>query len=125
MDIDPAPPPTPTEMAVPPTAKNMDKGKDTGSVARAFVIHGMACTGPMVHKIREVERAFGGRGGGVIGVRWLLQWSRQVGKTASSLVVFLRQDVPAGENMYVRMRGRRYSVEEYEWGRKVASSAAW
>ena len=43
--------------------------------ARAFVVHGVMCSGPLTHKIRQVERAFGGKGGGVIEVRWLLQWN--------------------------------------------------
>ena len=36
----------------------------------------------------EVERAFDGKGGAVIGVRWLLNFNSRRGKAASSLVVF-------------------------------------
>ena len=78
-----------------------------------------------MHKIREVERAFGGKGGGVIGVRWLLHYSRRRGKAASSLVVFLKRAVPTALEMAVRMRGRKYKVVEYDWGRKRAEVATW
>ena len=37
--------------------------------AGAFVVHGIVCSGPLTHKIWEVERAFRGKGGGVIGIR--------------------------------------------------------
>ena len=95
MDIDSTAPPSKVT-ADPASAKdqNKDKGAAIVPTSRAFVVHGMACIGPMTHKIREVERAFRGKGGGVIGVRWLLHYSRRRGKTASSLVVFLKRAVP-------------------------------
>ena len=93
--------------------------------SRTFVVHGVAYIGPMTHKIREVERAFGGKGGGVIRVRWLLHYSRRRGKTASSLVVFLKRAVPTGLEMVVRMCGRKYKVVEYDWGRKRPEVATW
>ena len=46
--------------------------------ARAFMMHGVRCLEPMAHRIWEVERAFGGMGGGAIGVQWLLQWNRRL-----------------------------------------------
>ena len=79
----------------------------------------------MTHKIREVERVFGGKGGGVIGVRWLLHYSRRRGKTTSSLVVVLKRAVPTALEMAVSMRGRKYKVVEYDWGRKRAEVATW
>ena len=97
----------------------------TAPTSRAFVVHGVACIGPMTHKIREVERAFGGKGGGVIGVRWLLHYSRRRGKTASSLVVFFKRAVPTALEMAVRLRGWKYKVVEYDWGRKCAEVAIW
>ena len=111
----------------PPSAKdqNKDTGAATAPTSRAFVVHGVACIGPMTHKIREVERAFGGQGGGVIGVRWLLHYSRRRGMAASSLVVFLKRAVPTALEMAVRMRGRKYKVIEYDWGRKRAEVATW
>lgn len=89
-------------------------------VARAYVVHGVRCRGPMTHKIQEVKSAFGSKGGEVIGVRWLLHWSRRRGKNASSLVVFLKRAVPTNVQMSVRMRGRKHTVVEYEWGRRPA-----
>ena len=61
-----------------------------------------------------MERALGRKGGGVIGVRWLLQQYRRRGKAFSSLVVFLKGAVPTAQSMYVKMRGRKHRVEEYE-----------
>ena len=46
-----------------------------------------------MQKIQEVERAFGRREGGVIGVLWLLHGYRRRGKTFSSLVVFVKRVV--------------------------------
>ena len=126
MDIDSTAPPSKVT-ADPPSAK--DQNKDTGAAiaptSRAFVVHGVACIGPMTHKIWEAERAFGGKGGGVIGVQWLLHYSRRRGKTASSLVVFLKRAVPTALEMAVRMRGRKYKVVEYDWGRKRTEVATW
>ena len=57
-------------------------------------------------------------GGGVIGVQWLPQQHRRRGKAFSSLVVFLKRAVGTAESMYVKMRGRKHMIEEYEWGRR-------
>ena len=126
MDIDSTA--LPGEVAAdPPSAKdqNKDTGAATAPTSRAFVVHGVACIGPITHKIQEVERAFGGKGGGVIGVRWLLHYSRRRGMAASSLVVFLKRAVPTALEMAVRMRGRKYKVVEYDWGRKRTEVATW
>ena len=127
MDIDP-PTPAPTmkkREAVPPTAKdNKDSGQPHGHLARGYVVHGVATTGPMLPKIQEVERAFWGKGGGVIGVRGLLSYERRKGKAASSMVVFLKNAVPTAKEMYVRMRGRKYTVVEYQWGRRATNLLA-
>ena len=113
-------------LAVTPTAKDPINSTPTSAhCARAFVVHSVACSGPLTHKIREVERAFGGKGGGVIGVRWLLQWNRRRGKTASSIVVDLKRAVPTALEMSVRIWGRKHTVVEYEWGRKGSEVAAW
>ena len=88
------------------------------------MVHGVACHGPWQAHIQEVERAFGRKGGGVIGVRWLLQQHRRRGKAFSSLVVFLKRAVGTAKSMYVKMRGRKHMVEEYEWGRRPSHWAA-
>ena len=61
MEIDSTAPPN-GATADPPSAKDQCKDKDTATAhtSRAFVVHGVACIGPMTHKIREVERVFGG-----------------------------------------------------------------
>ena len=101
MDLDPQ---TPEFVpAATPTAKDPINTSASVHCARAFVVHGFVCSGPLRHKIREVDRAFGGKGGGVIGVRWLLQWNRRKGKTASSIVVYLKRVVPTALEMFFRM----------------------
>ena len=77
------------------------------------------------YKIQEVERAFRGKGGGVIGVRWLLHWSKRKGKTTSSLVVDLKKDLVTAKEMSVRMRGEQHIVVEYEWDRKGRTPSRW
>ena len=52
-----------------PTAKDNEGAPTSGHSARAFVMHSVACLGRMTAKIREVERAFAKKGGGVIGCR--------------------------------------------------------
>ena len=102
MDIDPpTPPPTMRKReAVPPTAKeNKDTGRPHGHLARGYVVYGVATTGPMLLKIREVEKAFWWKGTGVIGVRWLLSYERMKGKAASSMGVFLKNAVQTAKEM--------------------------
>ena len=124
MDIDPpTPPPTMKKReAVPRTAKeNKDTGQPHGHLARGYVVHGGATTGPMLTKIWEVERAFWGKGGGVIRVRWLLTYDRRKCKVASSIVVIFKNAVSTVKEMHVRMRGRKYTVVEYQWGRRATN----
>ena len=92
--------------------------------AGAFVVHRVACHEPWQARLQEVERAFGRKGGGVIGVRWLLQQHRRRGKAFSSLVVFLKRAVGTAESMYIKMWGRKHMVEEYECGRRPSHCAA-
>ena len=93
--------------------------------ASAFVVHGVAYIGPFPYKRKEVERAFRGKGGGVIGVRLLLHWSKRKEKTTSSLVVYLEKDMVTVKEMSVRMHGRKYTVVEYEWDRKGRTLSGW
>ena len=72
MDIDTPPPPPKdktTSRAGSPTGKSQNATPTAVPTARAFVVHGIACSGPWKQKIQEAERAFGRKGGGVIGVR--------------------------------------------------------
>ena len=127
MDIDTPPPPTnkPTSPAATPLANTSNATPTSAHLSRAFVVHGMACSGPWTQKIQEVERAFVRRGGGVIGVRWLLQGYRRRGKTFSSLVIFVTRAVQTAADMYVRVRGRKHKVEEYKWDRKSTKLDRW
>ena len=50
---------------------------------------------------------------------WLLSYGRRRGKAASSMVVFLKNAVPTAKEMYVRMRRRKYTVIEYQWGTRA------
>ena len=109
---------SPNNTADIPTAKDNKVATTSGHSAKAIVLHGVARLGPMAAKIREVERAFRKKGGGVIGCRWLLQWNRRKRKTSSSMVVFLWRAVPTAIDMWVRMRDRKHTVEKYNWGMK-------
>ena len=98
IDVDTPPPPTntPTSPAATPSANTTNATPTSAHLARAF----------------------GRRGGGVIGVQWLLQSYRRRGKTFSSLVVFVKRAVQTAADMYVRVKGRKHKVEEYKWDRK-------
>ena len=126
-DIDTPLPPTdkPTSSAATPLANTTNATPTSAHPVRAFVVHGIACNGPWTQKIQEAERAFGRRGGGVIGVRWLLQGYRRRGKMFSSLVVFVKRAVQTAADMYVRVRGRKHKVEEYRWDRKSTKLDGW
>ena len=129
MDLDPpASPNIPTtkgkSLGITPTPKPTQGATKVGHLARAYVVHVVACHGSWQVHIQEVERAFGRKGGGVIGVRWLLQQHRRRGKAVSLLVVFLKWGVPTAQSMYVKMRGRKHTVEESEWGRRPSHWAA-
>ena len=78
MDIDSTSPPTEVT-ADPPSDEdqNKDIGVTLAPTSRALDVQGVTCIGPMKHKIREVATAFGGKGRGVIVVRWLLHYSRR------------------------------------------------
>ena len=127
MDLDTPPPSTntPTSPAATPSANTTNATPTSAHLARAFVVHGIACSGPWTQKIQEAERAFGRRGGGVIGVRWLLQGYRRRGKAFSSLVVFVKRAVQTAADMYVRIRGRKHKVEEYKSDRKSTKLEGW
>ena len=99
IDLDlPASPNTPTmkgkSSGVTPTPKPTEATTTLGHLSRAYVLYGVVCHGFWQAHIQEVERAFGRKGGGVIGVRWLLQQHRRRRKAFSSLVVFLKWAVP-------------------------------
>ena len=70
MDIDILPPPTnkPTSPATTPLANTSNATPTSAHLSRAFVVRGIACSGPSTQKIQEVERAFGRRVAGVISV---------------------------------------------------------
>ena len=127
MDIDILPPPTnkPTSPATTPLANTSNATPTSAHLSRAFVVHGIACSGPSTQKIQEVERAFGRRVAGVISVQWLLQGYRGRGKTFSSLVFFVKRAVQSAADMYVRVRGRTHKVEEYKLDRKSTKLDGW
>ena len=67
IDIDTPPPPPrdkTTSRAGSPTSKPQNVAPTPDPTARAFVIHGIACSGPWKQKIEGAERAFGRKGGG-------------------------------------------------------------
>ena len=49
------------------------------------------------------------------GVRWLLGVARRMGKTPSSVVVYLDSKVLLGVEASVKMTGKRHSLVPYRW----------
>ena len=41
------------------------------------------------------------------------------------MVVYLKRAVPTALEMSVRMRGRKHTAVEYEWGRNGSEVVAW
>ena len=103
---------------VTPTPKPTQATTTVGHLAQAYLVHGVACVGSWQANIQEVETSFGRKGGGVIGVRWLLQQHRRRERAFSSLVVISKRAVATAQSMYMMMRGRNHIVEEYGWGRR-------
>ena len=71
----------------------------------------------MANKIQDMKRT-GIRG--VMGARWLLEGHRRIGKTTSSVVVFLNSPVSfivQGGQMKMKVRGRWLPVEAYNFER--------
>ena len=64
IDVDTPPPPTNTSTspAATPLANTTNAMPTSAHLARAFVVHGIACSGPWTQKLQEAERAFGRRG---------------------------------------------------------------
>ena len=82
-----------------------------GEMAKAVVIHGIRTN----LKVSGVADCVEGIMGNAIGVRWLLGVGRRMGKTASSVVVYLDREVFLGPKAYIRMAGVEYLVVPYRW----------
>ena len=82
---------------------------ENGIMATAVIIHGV----PTNWKINGVADCTGRIMGEVIGVRWLLGERRREGKVASSVVVYLQNEVFLGLEAYIKMSGKRLSVVAY------------
>ena len=86
-------------------------GERAGVMAKAVVVHGINTN----WKVSGVADCVEGIMGRVIGARWLLGAGRRVGKTASSMVVYLNKEVFLGPKAYIRMVGVEHSVIPYCW----------
>ena len=82
--------------------------------AQAVVIHGI----PTRYKIGKLGRWIQEDNTGieVMGARWLLSEDRRRGKEASSLVMYTKS---AKEIAAMRLGGRFFSTEKYDWNRRV------
>ena len=80
-------------------------------MAKAVVIHGININ----WKVSGVADCVEGIMGKVMGVRWLLGAGRRVGKMASSVVIYLNEEVFLGPKAYIRMAGVEHSVVPYCW----------
>ena len=86
--------------------------EEGGTMAKAVVVHGV----PTTWRINGVADCVGRIMGEIIGVRWLLGVRRREGKTASSVVVYLENEVFLGPKACMKMSGKRHSVlVVYRW----------
>ena len=76
-------------------------GVTSGTMTKAIVVHGVSTN----WRVSRVADCVEGIMGKVIGSRWLLGAGRRVGKTASSIVVYLDKEVFLGPKAYVRADG--------------------
>ena len=81
-----------------------------GTMTKAVVVHGVS-TNWRVNGVADCMERIIGR---VIRVRWLLGVGRRVGKTASSVVVYLDREVLLAEAS-IKMAGKRHSIVPYRW----------
>ena len=51
----------------------------------------------------------------ILGIRWLLKECRRAGKAASSLVIYVEDEIDISQG--VRMGRRIFRTTHYEWGR--------
>ena len=82
-----------------------------GTMTKAIVVHGV----PTDWRIGGVASCVERNTGRVIGVRWLLGAERRVGKTASSVVVYLDKEVFLGAEAKIKMAGKGCSMVPYRW----------
>ena len=88
-------------------------GNREGTMAKAVVLHGVPIDWRIGRLASWVEEYTGK--GKVIGIRWLVGVERRVGKTASSVVVYLDKEVFLGEGATLTVLGKRLSVVPYRW----------
>ncbi|RPB21247.1 hypothetical protein L211DRAFT_840851 [Terfezia boudieri ATCC MYA-4762] len=97
---------TPTRATPPPRNSPLNQ-------ARAIVLH----AAPMKYKPGLMRRWIeeDNEGARILGIRWLLQEGRRVGKLASSLVIYLAEGIDTTRGLHM---GRRvFRTSEYEWNR--------
>ena len=88
-----------------------EKAEKQGTMTKAVVVHGVS-TNWRVNGVADCMERITGK---VIGVRWLLGVGGHVGKTASSVVVYLDREVLLGAEASIKMAGRRHSMLPYRW----------
>ncbi|KAF8420016.1 hypothetical protein BGX38DRAFT_619968 [Terfezia claveryi] len=81
--------------------------------SRAIVFH----AAPMKYKPGLMRRWIeeDNEGARIVGIRWLLQEGRRVGKLASSLVIYLAAEIDTTHGL--RMGKRVFRTTNYEWNR--------
>ena len=88
-----------------------NEGEGAGAMAKAVVVHGININ----WKVSGVANCVEGIMGKVIGAQWLLGAERRVGKMASSVVIYLNEEVFLGPKAYIQMAGVEHSVVPYCW----------
>ena len=88
-----------------------EEGKEEETTTKAVVVHGV----PTNWRINGVPDCAERIKGEIIGVRWLLNERRREGKAASSVVVYLQNEVFLRPEACMKMSGKRHSVVVYRW----------
>ena len=82
---------------------------------KAFVVHAIPCNRPIADTIQDF-RKIGMRG--ILGSQWLLGGNRRIGKTTSSVVIFLDREVSfqaQDGQLKMKVRGQWHPVEVYDF----------
>ncbi len=98
-----------------PTKPTKPTTRASPTSTRALVVHGVSVKHAL-GKTREGLERENSKMGRIIGIRWLLKMDRRVGKTTSSVVVYLERP---GWAKHLWLGRRRLRAEGYDFDRRV------
>jgi len=83
--------------------------------ARAVVLHAAPTKYKPGQMRRWIEEDNKGTGAQILGIRWLTQEHRRVGKLASSLVIYMKESIDLNQGL--RMGRKLFRTTGYDWDR--------